>query len=89
MRTVAILVLVLSPAAFAQDVELRGGPGREVVGAKCAICHSLDYISMNSRFLNRAGWEKTVRKMIDVMGAPLEEKDVSVVLDYLAHSYGR
>jgi cytochrome c5 len=89
VRTVAILLLVLSPAAFAQDVKLRGGPGREVVAAKCAICHSLDYISMNSPFLDQAGWERTVRKMIDVMGAPLEDKDVLVVLDYLAHSYGK
>ena len=44
---------------------------------------------MNSPFLDRAGWEKTVRKMIDVMGALLEDKEVSLILDYLARSYGR
>ncbi|MGH7821329.1 MAG: cytochrome c, partial [Candidatus Binatia bacterium] len=72
-----------------QDTALREAPGREVVSARCAACHSLDYIPMNSPFLDRAGWEKTVRKMIDVMGAPIEEKDVPSIVDYLAGAYGK
>jgi hypothetical protein len=40
-------------------------------------------------FLDRAGWEKSVRKMIDVMGAPVDEKDMTEIIDYLTRSYGK
>jgi hypothetical protein len=44
---------------------------------------------MNSPFLDRAVWEKTLHKMTDVMGAPIVEHDVKAILDYLAGSYGK
>jgi cytochrome c5 len=84
----AAALTVLARAAAAQEVELRDAPGRELVVSRCAVCHSLDYIPMNSPFLDRAGWEKTLRKMTDVMGAPIEDPDVKAILDYLARSYG-
>jgi hypothetical protein len=52
------------------------------------MCHSLDYIVINSPFQDRTGWEKTVRKMVNVMGAPLTEEDVAVIVRYLASHYG-
>ena len=72
--TVLCALLFLSPAATlrAQELELREGAGRDLVASRCAICHSLDYIQMNSPFLDRAGWEKSLRKMIDAQ-APLDE----------------
>ena len=39
------------------------------------MCHSLDYIPMNSVFLDRKGWEGSVNKMVKVMGAPISEQD--------------
>ncbi len=92
MRRIAVMATALAAlagAAAAQEVELRDAPGRELVVARCAVCHSLDYIPMNSPFLDRAGWEKTLHKMTDVMGAPIEEQDVKSILDYLAGSYGK
>lgn len=89
MKASLLLLLALASAAAAEDAELRDAPGRDLVSAKCAACHSLDYLPMNSPFLDRAGWEKTLRKMIDVMGAPVEEKDVPAILDYLTAAYGR
>ena len=38
------------------------------------MCHSLDYIPMNSVFLDRKGWEASVTKMMKVMGAPIGER---------------
>ena len=92
MRRIAVTaaaLTVLSSASAAQDVELRAAPGRELVVSRCAVCHSLDYIPMNSPFLDRTGWEKTLHKMIDVMGAPIEDQDAKAILDYLAGSYGK
>jgi mono/diheme cytochrome c family protein len=79
------------PALAAGDetsLKLVPGDGLERVQAACAICHSLDYIVMNSPFQDRAGWEKTVTKMVKVMGAPIAPEDAAAIVDYLATNYG-
>ena len=70
-------------------VKLRDGQGRELVQANCAVCHSLDYIQMNSVFMDREGWQKSVDKMIKVMGAPIRPDDVAPIVDYLTAAYGK
>ena len=69
---VVLALLAAGPAVLADEssVRLAQGEGVEQVQAACAICHSLDYIVMNSPFQDRAAWEKTVTKMVKVMGAP-------------------
>jgi mono/diheme cytochrome c family protein len=71
------------------SIRLRPGAGSEQVQAYCSICHSLDYIQMNAGFLDAAGWDKEVRKMIKVMGAPIPEDQVTPIVAYLAGAYGR
>lgn len=87
----AAVALALGSAAQADEssVQLTQADGVERVQASCAICHSLDYIVMNSPFQDRAGWDKTVTKMVKVMGAPLTPEDATVVVDYLAANYGK
>ncbi|MGE0031094.1 MAG: cytochrome c [Steroidobacteraceae bacterium] len=82
------VLAVPASAADETDIVLAEGEGRERVQAVCSMCHSLDYIVMNSPFQDRAAWEKTVRKMVNVMGAPLTEEDVAVIVNYLASQYG-
>ena len=92
MRTILALMMVLAAApALAQEsqLRLRDGPGRQLVEANCVMCHSLDYIPMNSPFLDRKGWEASVNKMIKVMGAPIAEADAQKIVDYLAAQYGK
>ncbi len=92
MRTILALMMVLAAApALAQEsqLRLRDGPGRQLVEASCVMCHSLDYIPMNSPFLDRKGWEASVNKMIKVMGAPIAEADAQKIVDYLASQYGK
>jgi len=92
MRTILALMMVLAAApALAQEsqLRLRDGPGRQLVEANCVMCHSLDYIPMNSPFLERKGWEASVNKMIKVMGAPIAEADAQKIVDYLAGQYGK
>lgn len=88
MRTIIALLLFAAAPALAQE-RLRDGPGRQLVEANCVMCHSLDYIPMNSPFLDRKGWEASVSKMIKVMGAPIAEADAQKIVDYLAGQYGR
>jgi cytochrome c5 len=88
---VAVLALLPAFAAFAgeTDFRLKDGAGKDLVAASCSMCHSLDYIQMNSPFLDRKGWEASVNKMIKAMGAPIAEGDVQNIVDYLAAQYGK
>lgn len=87
-----MFLLAVQPGVSRADesrIRLRDGAGQELVRANCATCHSLDYIQMNSVFLNREGWQKSVDKMIRAMGAPVRPQDVAPIVDYLTTAYGR
>jgi mono/diheme cytochrome c family protein len=84
-----IASLAASPAAAQeQAITLKPGPALDKVQANCSSCHSLDYIPMNSPFLNTAGWNAEVTKMIKAMGAPIGDADAKAIVDYLAKNYG-
>ncbi len=91
MRPAVILLLAVSGAAVAGEdsIELKEGAGRALAEANCVACHSLDYIQMNSPFLDRKGWEASVNKMVKVMGAPVKEDDARAIVDYLSATYGK
>jgi sulfite dehydrogenase (cytochrome) subunit B len=83
------LVAVCAPtAAEEQTINLKPAPGLEQVQGNCGICHSLDYIEMNSPFLSAAGWNAEVTKMIKAFGAPISEADAKAIAYYLAKNYG-
>jgi len=71
-----------------KPIVLKPGPGLDKVESNCGVCHSLDYIQMNSPFLNAAGWNAEVTRMIEAFGAPINDADAKVIVDYLARNYG-
>ena len=86
---VAAAALVASTvAAEERPVTLKQAPGLDRVEANCAACHSLDYVLMNSPFLNAAGWDAEVTKMINAFGAPIDKADAAAIADYLKKNYG-
>lgn len=89
-RLIALAAMLLSLAAAADEsqIVLKDAPGRNAVLANCALCHSLDYIKMNSVFLDRKGWEAEVAKMRNAYKAPVSEADARTIVDYLAANYG-
>jgi len=93
MRTpvIAFMVSLIAVAAMAQElqeIKLEPGPGLDKVEHNCATCHTLAYIPMNSPFLNAAGWNAEVTKMIKALGAPVSEDDAKAIVDYLTKNYG-
>ena len=91
MRSVVIgaaVLLTFAGAGAQERVRLTPGPGVEKVEANCAACHSLDYIQMNSPFLSSTQWDAEVKKMINVMGAPINEADAKTIVEYLSAKYG-
>lgn len=87
-----LLVPLPAPQAMAADetgIVLADGPGREAVQASCSMCHSLDYIIINSPFQDEAAWSKTVNKMITVFGAPITAEEAAAIVAYLDRHYGK
>jgi sulfite dehydrogenase (cytochrome) subunit B len=86
-----LLAATFALAAIAQEkqVELKNGPGRNKVESNCTACHSLDYIPMNSPFLDAAMWNGEVTKMIRAFGAPIGDDDAKAIADYLVKNYGK
>jgi mono/diheme cytochrome c family protein len=90
MKRFLLAALIATPVLADESmVKLADGDGKQIVEANCVTCHSLDYIPMNSVFLDRKGWDATVSKMIKAMGAPIRNDDVPVIIDYLVRYYGK
>lgn len=88
------LFIALALASFAaraadeSQIQLKPGSGRDLVRNNCATCHSLDYIQMNSPFLDRKGWDVEVNKMVSAMHAPIDKTNIPVIVEYLSKYYG-
>jgi sulfite dehydrogenase (cytochrome) subunit B len=65
-------------------------PGPHVdVAQVCGSCHSVDYITTQPRGSAdpHAFWSAEVAKMRKAFGAPVNDKDVAMIVDYLATTY--
>jgi cytochrome c5 len=89
LTSVVLAASIATATADETSLRLTEGPGLTQVQASCSMCHSLDYILMNSPFQDKAAWEKTVNKMVKVMGAPLTADEFTVVVAYLDSYYGK
>jgi mono/diheme cytochrome c family protein len=92
MRSIFILALAVAlvgPAVAEEKlIDLKKAPGLDKVEGNCGACHSLDYIQMNSPFLNPASWDAEIAKMINVFGAPIGADDAKAIAEYLKKNYG-
>jgi hypothetical protein len=90
IATAALVFTFAVPALADEDsIKLRPGEGAEVVEQNCTACHSLDYIEMNSVFLDQKGWQTEVAKMVKAFGAPVTEQDQAKIIAYLVAIYGK
>jgi cytochrome c5 len=92
MKRIAVIfgMVCAAGAAVAAEraVALKDAPGKQTVEAMCSGCHSLDYIPLNSPFMNKQTWTAEVAKMINAYGAPIPQNDSATIVDYLAANYG-
>jgi mono/diheme cytochrome c family protein len=65
------------------------GPNQDAVLGNCAACHSADYIKTQPQgpAFKKDFWQAEVTKMIKVYGAPIDEADVSKIVDYLVATH--
>jgi mono/diheme cytochrome c family protein len=90
IRAIAIIGMVLAVPAMAQQapVPLKPGTGLDAVTVSCGVCHTLNYIRMNSPFLTPDGWKAEVTKMRQAFGAPIDEDTAPEIINYLNANYG-
>jgi mono/diheme cytochrome c family protein len=93
LTSLALVLAALGSCSMAlageDAVQLKPGDGLEIVQQNCLTCHSLDYVQMNSPFLDEKGWTAEVTKMVKTFGAPIEEADQKMIIEYLAANYGK
>lgn len=58
------------------------GPHADVINANCTSCHSAS-MAMTQPVLSADQWKATVTKMKDVYKAPVADKDIPAIVDYL------
>lgn len=63
-------------------LEMPTGPNLAAFQQHCLLCHSGRYVTMQPRF-SRTVWEKEVKKMVDVYGAPITPPEQSQIVEYL------
>jgi cytochrome c5 len=61
---------------------LPNGPGLQTVQNNCTGCHSAGMIVYQPA-MPKAAWQAEVAKMRNVYKAPVDEKDVGTIVDYL------
>ena len=63
-------------------LDMPPGPDLAVYQQKCLLCHTSRYVTMQPRF-SRTVWEKEVKKMVDVYGAPVTAEEQQQIVEYL------
>lgn len=88
-----IMVCILAVSAVTACGGASGEPTEESVSIdgetlleeRCTQCHGLDTVT--SAQMTRAEWEETVIDMVN-RGAQLNDEEQTVLVDYLAETYG-
>jgi competence protein ComEA len=86
--TVAILSSASSTRAAAPEDELPEGEGKKVLVSSCTACHDLSEVTKFRGYYDRKQWRDIVVTMMDY-GAPVDEKQVDILADYLAQHLGK
>jgi len=72
--------------AAAPAADVKGGKGKALFEEKCAVCHDLD--RSLSRTKSRSGWTATVKRMRQVNGCPITDKEAVEIINYLTKVRG-
>ncbi len=87
---VALVAVVAVVAAFMlagwAAADASGGKGQALFEEKCSVCHDLD--RSLSRTKSRSGWTAIVKRMQQVNGCPITDKEAAEIINYLVKVRG-
>lgn len=86
--TAAILSSTSVARAADPEDELPDGEGKKILVSSCTACHDLTEVTKFRGYYDRKQWRDIVVTMMDY-GAPVDEKQVDVLADYLAQHLGK
>jgi mono/diheme cytochrome c family protein len=81
LRTALVLAAWAGATSSGWAQELPGGPGRDLVYAKCRVCHDLTYLH-DSAGIPAWMWEDTVTKMVS-FGLDVTPEQRATIVNYL------
>jgi competence protein ComEA len=85
----ALVVLAMSGAqAASPEDELPEGEGKKILMTSCTSCHDLSEVTKFRGYYDRKQWRDIVVTMMEY-GAPVDERQVDVLADYLTKNLGR
>lgn len=84
MRSLTILVIVLTGATVVAQKPLPAGAGLDVLNKRCISCHEADIIS--GQKLSLIGWTRSIDKMVR-WGATISPAERDVLQPYLAQHF--
>ena len=83
-----IAVTAVAPRAAAPEDDLPEGEGKKILVASCTTCHDLSEVTKFRGYYDRKQWRDIVVTMMEY-GAPVDERQVDVLADYLAQHLGK
>ena len=63
-------------------------PGYAKAQGICLACHSSEYLRYQPPTAARPYWDAMVKRMKAVFNAPIDDKDMPEIVDYLVKTYG-
>ena len=80
------LPLTAQRGATRPQVLMPDGPVRQIIRKNCTACHGIDDYAFFA--LDRAGWQKLIETKHKTGEAPIAEKDMSLLLDWIVSKFG-
>jgi hypothetical protein len=78
--------VVAQRGATRPQVQLPDGPVRSIIRKNCTACHGIDDYAFFA--LDRAGWQKLIETKHKSGDAPIPDKDLGLLLDWLVGKFG-
>src|SRR5262245_57555305 len=90
VSAVLALVVCSTPGvrASAPEDDLPEGEGKKILVSSCTSCHDLSEVTKFRGYYDRKQWRDIVVTMMEY-GAPVDERQVDVLADYLAQHLGK
>lgn len=92
MKSTLFFLALIAVNGFAMEIDMPPEtavyrpvdlPGYQLVQKNCIACHSAQYVLTQPPDSSRTYWLETVYKMEKKFGAPIDEKEIPAMVDYL------
>lgn len=85
LRIIALGLFMLLGLPVFGDSELPDGEGQLIVEDVCSICHGL--MTVTDKQATPEQWKYIVYMMVNY-GAPLQDHEIEIVIEYLSENFG-